>query len=134
MPRLPVTLLTCLALAAGGAIVGCGDDEDAADTPATTTAAPAPDSATAAGDELKITMKDIEYVPQTATAKVGQKIVWENTDGEIPHTVTATDGAKFDSGNMPGGATFDHTPTKAGTIDYVCTIHPQQTGKIIVKE
>ena len=33
---------------------------------------------------------------------------------------------------MKAGAKFDYTPTKAGTIDYVCTIHPGQTGKITV--
>ncbi len=79
-------------------------------------------------------MKDIEYVPKAVTAKVGQKIVWENTDGQIPHTVTATDGADFDSGNMAGGDTFDYTPTKAGTISYVCEIHPNQKGTITVTQ
>ena len=77
-------------------------------------------------------MKDIKFVPEAITAKVGQKIVWENTDGQIPHTVTATEGADFDSGKMDPGATFDYTPTKAGTIDYVCTIHDGQTGSITV--
>ncbi len=38
----------------------------------------------------------------------------------------------FDSGNMQAGAKFDYTPKKAGTIDYVCTIHSGQTGTITV--
>ena len=136
MPRLPVTLLTCLALSAG-AVAGCGSDDDdtasapppppATTAPAETTAAPA------AGDVVKVTMKDIKFVPESITAKVGQKIEWENTDGQIPHTVTSTtDGVDFDSGNMQAGAKFDYTPKKAGTIDYVCTIHSGQTGTITV--
>ncbi len=128
MSRLPATLLACLALAAG-AIAGCGDDDS--DTSSTPAAAPPPAAAASSG-VVKVTMKDIKFVPADITAKVGQKIEWENTDGKIPHTVTATGGADFDSGNMEGGAKFDYTPTKAGKIDYVCTIHSGQTGTITV--
>ena len=80
-------------------------------------------------------MKDIKFVPADITAKVGQKIEWTNSDGQIPHTVTSqTDGVDFDSGNMEGGDTFDYTPKKAGKIDYVCTIHSGQNGTITVTE
>ena len=132
MTRLPLALLACLALA-GGAVAGCGsDDDDATSTPAAAPPPPPPASAASSGDELKITMKDIQYVPAQTTAKVNQKIVWQNTDGQIPHTVTATDGADFDSGTMNAGDTFEYTPTKAGTISYVCKIHPNQKGTITV--
>ncbi|MGI8728459.1 MAG: cupredoxin domain-containing protein [Solirubrobacteraceae bacterium] len=135
MPRLPVTVLACLALAGGTALAGCGSDDsdDAAGAPAAETAAPQQDSSSqASGDVVEVNMKDIEFVPENVTAKVGQKIVWTNTDGQIPHTVTSSDGADFDSGNMDGGDTFDYTPTKAGTINYICTIHSGQTGSIEV--
>jgi plastocyanin len=127
MPRLPVTLLACLALAAAGSVAACGSDDKSPDSPT-----PPPASAKESGDEVKVTMKNIRFVPEATTAKVGQRIVWENTDGQTPHTVTATDGAKFDSGKMDGGATFAYTPTKAGEIDYVCTIHQGQNGTITV--
>jgi plastocyanin len=134
MPRLPVTVLACLALAGGAALAGCGDDnKDTSSTPATPPAAAPPPAApqASAGDAVKVTMKDIKFVPADITAKVGQKIEWTNTDTPA-HTVTATSGAKFDSGNMDPGATFSYTPTKAGKIDYVCTIHSGQTGTITV--
>ena len=127
MPRLTPSLLACLAIAAGGLVAGCGSDDDES---AGTSSPPAD---TSSGGEVKITMKDIKYVPAAITAKVGQKIVWENTDGEIPHTVTATDGADFDSGNMTSGETFEYTPTKAGKIAYMCTIHPNQKGSVTVE-
>ncbi|MEJ7824721.1 MAG: plastocyanin/azurin family copper-binding protein [Solirubrobacteraceae bacterium] len=135
MPRLPVTLLACLALT-GGAVAGCGDDDsdDTASTPAPAAQSTAPaDDAAASGDVVKVNMKDIEFVPADITVKVGQKILWTNTDGNIPHTVTAREGADFDSGNMDGGDTFDFTPKQAGTIAYVCTIHAGQKGSITVK-
>ena len=137
MPRLPATLLTCLALAAGGAIAGCGsDNNDTASTstppPPAATTAQATTPAASSGDVVKVDMKNIKFVPANITVKVGQKIEWTNTDTP-PHTVTSTtDSAKFDSGTMQPGAKFDYTPTKAGKIDYVCTIHSGQTGTITV--
>jgi len=130
MPRLPVTVFACLALAAGGAVAGCGDDDDK-DTASTPAAPPAAAEPSSSGD-VKVTMKDIKFVPEAITAKVDQKIVWENTDGDIPHNVTATDGADFKSDTMNSGDTFDYTPTKAGKIAYVCTIHSGQNGSITV--
>jgi plastocyanin len=138
MHRLPVTLLACLTLAAGGLIAGCGDDDgdDAGSSAPPPAAAPPPPppvaSAKESADDVKITMKNIAYVPEAVTAKVNQRIVWQNTDGEIPHTVTASDGADFDSGRMTPGATFEYTPKKAGTIAYFCEIHPNQKGEITV--
>jgi len=136
MPRLPAIILACLALA-GGLVAGCGDDaDDTSSTPAAAPpAAPPPPAASSAssGDVVEVGMKDIKFVPADVTAKVGQKIEWTNTDGQTPHTVTSkTDAVDFDSGSMNGGDKFFFTPTKAGKIDYVCTIHPSQTGTITV--
>ena len=135
MPRLPLTLLACLTIAAGG-LAACGDDdEDSGSSSPPPAAAPPPPAASASsGDEVKVTMKNIKYVPDAVTAKVGQKITWENTDGDIPHTVTASDGADFDSGNMTAGDTFSFTPTEAGEIAYFCKIHSNQKGSITVEE
>ncbi len=136
MSRLPVTILASLALAGATAIAGCGSDDsgDSASTatPPAATSPEATNAAPASGDVVKVNMKDIKFVPANITVKVGQKILWTNTDGNIPHTVTARDGADFDSGNMNGGDTFEYTPTKAGKIAYVCTIHANQTGSITV--
>ncbi len=137
MSRLPVTILACLALA-GGFVAGCGDDDDTSSTPAAApppAAPPPPPPAASAGaeDVVKVGMKDIKFVPADVTAKVGQKIEWTNTDGQTPHNVTSTtDGFDFASGNMESGDTFDYTPTKAGKIDYVCTIHSGQSGTVTV--
>lgn len=139
MPRLSLTALAVLALTGGGVIAGCGDDTKSDSTASTSTAAPPARSGakpatggTPSGETVTVSMKQIKFIPEKVTAKVRQKIVWTNNDGQIPHTVTATKGATFDSGNIGDGETFDYTPTKLGVIDYVCTIHSGQTGQIRV--
>ena len=145
MHRFPIAA-ACAALAL--ALGACGKDDesqtgrDAGGNGATVTTNPTPEAQTStqseapeSNDIVSVGMKDIKFVPHDADVKVGQKIVWTHDDGDIPHNVTATKGAKFRSDqNMREGDTFEYTPTKPGTIDYVCTIHSGQDGRLIVTE
>ena len=76
-------------------------------------------------------MKDILFVPEKVTARVGQRVRWTNQD-DVQHTVKATRGASFESKKLSKGDTYEAKVTKTGTIDYVCTIHPSQRGTIDV--
>ncbi len=73
------------------------------------------------------------YTPSDFTAVVGATITWTNT-GAVAHTVTADDGASFDSGNLDPQATFSFTPDTPGTFSYHCTIHPWMTGSFTVTQ
>jgi plastocyanin len=137
MPRF-IIAATCAALALS--LAACGDDKNDSSSPAAAKPAPAATETTdaaggsdssAAGAVVNVSMKDIKFVPDKVTAKVGQKIHWTNDDAPA-HNVTATDGADFASDTLNQGDTFDYTPTKAGVIKYVCTIHPGQNGQIRV--
>ena len=109
-------------LAVAVLVAGCGSSDDKTDT---TT------PKTARGGAPTVSMKNIKYVPQDIEVRTGQRITWTNDDA-VAHTVTARKGADFDSGTINAGGTFSFTPRKASTIDYVCTIHPGQTGTITV--
>jgi amicyanin len=77
-------------------------------------------------------MKNIAFSPDAVHAKVGQTVTWTNQDTP-PHNVTYVSGPKFTSSStMSPGATFSLKLTQAGTIHYVCTIHPQMTATIVV--
>jgi plastocyanin len=76
-------------------------------------------------------MKNIQFTPKSITAKVGQTVKWTNDDS-VDHNVTATSGETFKSSTFGQGATYSHKLAKAGTIKYVCTIHPGMEGTIIV--
>lgn len=72
-----------------------------------------------------------KFDPQTVNVKVGDTVEWDWTDTSAPHTVTAQDGS-FDSCTQNSGFKFMVTFTKAGDVQYHCTIHSGMTGDIKV--
>lgn len=118
----PALLLCCLALAL---LAGCGSSDSGGDK----SASKGPPA------DKTVDMKDIQFVPKAVTIKAGQTIEWKNSDS-VTHNVTeekGPGGKKFASPNVNGGQTFKHTFAAPGTYDYVCTIHPNQTGTVTVK-
>ena len=144
MFRVPMIALAGVLLALGFA--ACGEDDESetgrnpGDDGATVTTTPTPEVQTStqsqeaqSNDIVSVGMKDIKFVPEEISAKVGQRIVWTNNE-DIPHNVTATEGADFASDTLRRDDTFEYTTEKAGTIKYVCTIHSGQNGQIMVTE
>jgi plastocyanin len=126
MPSRALIGLLVLVLAAG-----CGEQKSAGSG---TAGGSATEPATASGGKtVQVQMKDILFVPDKISARVGQTVVWTNED-DVAHTVTAKKGADFASKAISKGETYKAKLTKAGTIDYVCTIHPSQTGTITVTQ
>jgi plastocyanin len=132
-------ILSLLLIAGLLALAGCGGGGSSSSS---TTSAPASTAggstssgsgSTSSGSPVAVDMKDIAFAPASVTVKVGQKVTWTNDDS-VEHNVTSTSGEKIASQNFGNGGTFSFTPTKAGTIDYVCTIHPGMDGKIIVTQ
>ena len=135
-----ITALACAMLAL--ALGACGKDDDqvggdsgetVTETPSTTPATTTAPKAGATRNVLRVSIKDIKFVPHDVVVRVGEEIRWSNDD-KIAHNVTATKGASFESDNLDAGDTYSYSPTKTGTIDYVCTIHPGQDGKLIVRK
>jgi len=127
-------LIAALLVGSAVALAGCGGgatsapDSAGASTPAATTT-PTPSADTAGA----VAITGFAFAPGTFRAKVGEKITWTNEDSAA-HTATAESGADFDSGDLAQGASFSFTPQKAGTISYLCTIHPSMVGTIEVSE
>jgi plastocyanin len=111
--------LVLVALAAG--VVACGGSGDDGSAPATAQAA----------SGTTVSVQDNSFSPGALKVSPGDTVTFTN-DGAVAHTVTATDGASFDSGSLEPGKTFKFTAVKAGTVSYVCTIHPGMQGTIEV--
>jgi plastocyanin len=146
MRRLLALLLALVALAVVAAGCGGGDDDDGdsgnggGNAPAAEE--PAPPSADhddggnggsgGTGPGTQVSMKDIKFNPGTVKIKAGQTVTWTNDDS-VGHDVTGDDFKSGDPGGLANGDTFEHTFKKAGTFDYVCSVHPGMEGKVEVK-
>lgn len=131
----------CVALAFGA---GCGgDDEDTGGGSAATQETPAPatteaetqtetaTSGKSAEGDIEIKIKDFAFDPQDVTAKVGQKITWVNED-DAPHNAVAQNGGDLKTSTFEKGGSDSYTLDEPGTIEYICTVHPQMKGTIEV--
>jgi plastocyanin len=84
-----------------------------------------------AADPNTIVVKNFDFSPMSLTVPAGTTVIWLNLDGE-PHTVVSVEGL-FRSGGLDQNDTFSFTFDKAGTYQFVCSIHPQMRGTIVVK-
>jgi plastocyanin len=75
-----------------------------------------------------VRMENIAFVPATLTVDRGTEVLFDNKD-VAPHTVTAPR-AGIDSGTLGPGKSFRLVVNQP--LDYVCTIHPSMTAKILL--
>ncbi len=86
---------------------------------------------TGGAKEVAVDIVDFDFKPMSITVDVGAKVTWTNV-GPTIHTTTGKAG-QWDSGIMQKGQKFSYTFDKAGTYEYLCTIHPLMKGTVIVK-
>jgi plastocyanin len=86
----------------------------------------------AAEPAYTVKLEHFMFTPGTLTVPVGATVRWENLDGE-PHTTVSIDGV-FRSGALDQGDAYSYTFKTAGKYRYVCSIHPQMVGTIVVTE
>ena len=88
---------------------------------------------TSRDEVVQVRMENIQFMPREVRVAAGGTVRWENTDTP-PHTVTRPGGPeRFDSGTLQPGKTFEHRFSAPGRCDYLCTIHPGQTGTVVVE-
>ena len=110
-----------LALVVVGALSGCGGG----------TAAPPPAGSPPAGPLVRVA--DFSFTPHALTVPIGTTVTWEFEQPDAPHNVVSTTGpAGFDSGPPQGRGVFRFTFRAAGTYTYLCQVHPNMTGTVVV--
>jgi len=85
----------------------------------------------AAPDADRIVIDQFIFQPTTLTIKAGSTVTWQNEDEE-PHTVVSASGL-FRSAALDTHEQFSFTFSKPGTYPFVCSIHPQMIGTIVVQ-
>jgi plastocyanin len=71
------------------------------------------------------------FQPASVNAVLGEVVDWDNNDGE-DHTTSQRRTLALWSRRMDPGDSFQFTMRQAGTFPYLCTIHPDMTGKVRV--
>jgi amicyanin len=88
-------------------------------------------AAIAAPEAAEVKIENLAFSPVELTVPVGTTVTWVNKD-EVPHNEVDKNKA-FRSKLFETDGSFSFTFANPGTYDYVCTVHPQMIGKIIVK-
>ncbi len=83
-----------------------------------------------AAETVTVDIANFTFDPGTVTVQVGDTVTWTNNDS-VPHTATSGDGS-FD-GEMQPGESFSFTFEDEGTFDYICEIHPDMEGTVVVE-
>jgi len=118
--------------ALGLLFTACSDDsgdDGGGDSSSDTTAA---DDGGGEASGTEVTIADFAFDPGDLTVSVGDTVTWTNDDG-VGHDVTGDSFKSGDPGALENGDTFEHTFDKAGSFDYVCTVHPGMKGTVKVE-
>jgi amicyanin len=83
------------------------------------------------GPGATVGMDHSTFIPSEITVAPGTTVTWVNNEA-MPHTVVDANKG-FRSKILAKDASFSFTFTTAGDYDYVCSIHPNMKGKVIVK-
>ncbi|HEX8769202.1 MAG TPA: plastocyanin/azurin family copper-binding protein, partial [Acidimicrobiales bacterium] len=75
-----------------------------------------------------VELENLTFAPETTEVEVGQSVAW-NWEGTLIHDVAFDDGP---TSPKQSSGTWERTFLDPGSYDYVCTLHPQMTGKVIV--
>jgi YVTN family beta-propeller protein len=79
----------------------------------------------------RITINDFAFLPPALEVTTGDTVTWLNQDG-APHGVAVKHGPASDT-LMPG-STYSARFDRSGSYEYLCSVHPYMTGRIIVAE
>ena len=115
----------------------CGGGEDTVDNPGDdNSAGQAEEDGSSRGAPAQgtreIVMKDFKFDPDSAPIKVGQVVSWRNEDDAKHNAFSEEHGLKTD--DIGKGETTEFTPEKAGTIEYICSIHPNMKGTLEIAD
>ncbi len=127
---------TALATVLSFGLTGCGSSSKTSSSPTVTslegTAATTATTAAASGNA--VTIQNFSFNPGNEAVKVGAKVTWTNQDS-FNHTVKTLKGpAKPDSSPIHPGKSFSYVFTKPGTYQYICGIHNNMHGTVVVTQ
>jgi len=80
-----------------------------------------------------VQIKDIDFHPARLVVHRGDRVTWRFLDEEVSHNVTSVAKPRFRSSGSRMTGTYSVRFTRKGTYRYVCTIHANMRGRIVVR-
>jgi len=80
-------------------------------------------------EDHKVEISNGKFNPSTLEIKLHDQVTWSNKDGKA-HKIS---GEEWGGVKIENGENFTQVFDKAGTYNYSCSLHPEMTGKIIVR-
>jgi len=94
---------------------------------------PTPRPSPTPGGQPRVGIVDYGYAPPQLTIRPGTTILWVNTGSEGHDVVGRGPGGDWRSGPLAPGEQYERGFFIAGTYDYVCTVHPEMRGSVVVQ-
>jgi plastocyanin len=88
-----------------------------------------PNASAGASKTATVNIDNFVFKPHKLNVTKGTTVVFTNSSG-FAHT--ATDKGAFDTGRIKAGHSASVRFAQKGTFSYVCKIHPEMHGKIVV--
>jgi plastocyanin len=79
-----------------------------------------------------VVLKNIDFSRHTVRINRGDSVRWRFADAGVSHNVTSRGRPHFRSSQSMLTGTYTVRFTRPGTYRYVCTIHPNMRGRVIV--
>ncbi len=80
--------------------------------------------------DATVRIDNFTFAPTPLTIAAGTTVTWVNQD-DIPHAIYCQ-ALGLRSHPMDTGDSFSHRFAQAGTFEYICSLHPQMRGRIVV--
>jgi plastocyanin len=88
--------------------------------------------ASAAGSAA-VRAQDFDFKPGTARIAKGGRVTWRFLDGQyVPHNVHSAGRRRFKPSDDLTSGTYSVSFRRRGTYRYVCTLHANMKGKVVV--
>ena len=100
---------------------------------ATVAGAPAPQAHAAAASRATVTIRNIDFHRRSVTIRRGGSVTWRFVDPQVSHNVTSRGTPRFRSSPTKLTGTYTVSFKRAGVYRYVCTIHANMHGRVVVR-
>lgn len=90
-------------------------------------------AAATAPQTASVRIANIDFAPKRVTVRRGASVRWAFQDGRTSHNVRSVGSRRFKGSPTKQSGSYRVTFRRAGTYRYVCTLHLNMKGTVVVR-